>query len=187
MTVFFLWELQSQGLVSRTLQYKQLCWSMWKECTSYGNHRKIYLYLGWLWYLTFLIGFRVLASQTPYSPLPPGQPRTGAPMSSPCLLCSCCKWDACGNRSPMLPAPQHTRAAGCLGTACCLHSNPLSSLEAKQCATYICWIKPVYGTNKEWQTNICWKTPTDQDWVLGPRRVICGAFLLICVAGKCCW
>lgn len=84
MTVLFLWELQIQGLVSRTLQYKQLCWTTWKECTSYVNHRKVYLYLGWLWYLTFLIGFRVLASQTPYSPLPPSQPCTGAPTSSPC-------------------------------------------------------------------------------------------------------
>lgn len=40
---------------------------MWKECTSYVNHRKIYLNLGQLWYRMFLIGFRILASLVLYT------------------------------------------------------------------------------------------------------------------------
>lgn len=148
MAVLFLRELQIQGLVGRTLQYKQLCWTMWKECTSYVNHRKIYLNLGQLWYHMFLIGFRVLECQVLLSPLPSCQLCTGVPMRSPCPLCSCCKQGICGRRSPTLPAPQHTQAAGCLGTACCLHSNSLSALEEEQRVTYGCWIKLANGTNK---------------------------------------
>lgn len=146
MTVLFLWQLQSQGLASRTLQYKQLCRTMWKECTSYENHGKVSLSLGQLWFLTFLIGFRVLTSQPPPSPLPPSQLCTGAPSGSPASSTAAgrgCMWE----RTPLCSPRCSTHERQVVGPGRCLHSNSLSGLQEKQWVTYICWIKMVYGAN----------------------------------------
>jgi len=162
MTVLFLWDLQSQGWVGRTLQYKKLCWTTCNQCTSYTNHRKVHLDLGWLWYFIFLTGFSIL---------PPSQPCTGAPTSSPCLPRSCCEGVNMGT-DPLRCRHRSTAAhesSGMLRHRLCLHGNSLSRWDQMQCLTYVCRIKPVYGTNREWPTNICWKTPTDQHKLLGPR------------------
>lgn len=158
MAVLFLRQLLIQGLVGRTWQCKQLCWTTWKECTSYVNHRKKFSQLGQLWYHMFLIGFRVLASQVLYSALLPCQPCTGVPTRSPCTSAVAASRVYVGGdpHTPCTTAPTGSRELGH-----CLHSNSLPALEKSNASPM------AVGTSWEmeqikWQTNVCRKTPTDQ-------------------------